>query len=132
MRVVLDTNVLLSALLFGGNPREILNRTIRGDLKLCISEAILSELGAVLQRPKFGFAAALVNQISMELSSISELANPREKIRLIEADEADNHVLECAVEAHAEYIISGDAHLLELTEFRSIQVVSPQQFLATL
>jgi len=64
----------------------------------------------------------------MELSSISELVNPQERIRLIEADEADNHVLECAVEAHAEYIISGDAHLLELTEFRSIQVVSPQQF----
>ena len=128
MRVVLDTNVLLSALLFGGNPREILNKAICGDLKICISEAILSELAAVLQRPKFGFSTALVNQISMELS-ISELVNPRERIRLIEADEADNHVLECAIEAHAEYIVSGDAHLLELTEFRSIRVVSPQQFL---
>jgi putative PIN family toxin of toxin-antitoxin system len=132
MRVVLDTNVLISALLFGGNPREILGRAIRGELKLCISESILSELGAVLQRPKFGFPPAIVNQIVTELGAISELVRPSEQIRLIEADEADNHVLECAVEARAEYIVSGDAHLLELKEYRSIQVVSPQKFLALL
>jgi hypothetical protein len=89
----------------------------------------MTELGNVLQRSKFGFPHTIVNQIVMELNAISELVLPIEKIEQIEADEADNHVLECAVEAHADYIVSGDAHLLELKKFRSIQVVSPQQFL---
>jgi len=68
-----------------------------------------------------------VNQIFTELSVISELVLPAEKIQEIEADKADNHVLECAVEAHADYIVSGDSHLLELKIYRSIQVVSPDR-----
>jgi putative PIN family toxin of toxin-antitoxin system len=129
VRIVLDTNVLISALLFGGNPREILDRVIRGEVILCLSESIMTELGNVLQRSKFGFPHTIVNQIATELSAISELVMPIEKIQEITADEADNYILECAVEAHADYIISGDSHLLELKKFRSIQVVSPQQFL---
>ena len=130
MRIVLDTNVLISALLFGGNPREILDRVTRGEVMLCLSEPILTELGNVLQRSKFGFPHTIVNQIVTELSAISELVLPAEKIQEIKADEADNHVLGCAVEAHADYIVSGDSHLLELKKCRSIQVVSPQQFLS--
>ena len=129
MRVLLDTNVLIFALQFGGNPRTILDRVIRGELILCISESIMSELGNVLKRSKFGFLPTIVNQIVTELNAISELVLPSERIQQIEANESDNHVLECAVEAHADYIVSGDVHLLELKEFRSIQVVSPQQFL---
>lgn len=130
MIVVLDTNVLISALLFGGNPRAIVDKVIRGELKLCLSESILLELGDVLRRPKFGFPATIVNQIITELSAICELVTPSEKIREIGTNEADNHDLEFAIEAHAEYIVFGDAHLLELNEYRSIQVVSPQQFLS--
>ena len=130
MRIVLDTNVLISALLFGGNPREILDRVIRGEVILCLSEPILTELGNVLQRSKFGFPHTIVSQIVTELSAISELVLLAKKIQEIKADEADNHVLECAVEANADHIVSGDSHLLELKKYRSMQVVSPQQFLA--
>ena len=129
MRIVLDTNVLISALLFGGNPREILDRVIRGEIVLCLSESITSELAKVLQRPKFGFSPTIVNQIVTELSAISELVLPTEMIQEIRADETDNRVLECAFEASAEYIVSGDVHLLELQKFGSIQIVNPQQFL---
>ncbi len=129
MRIVLDTNVLISALLFGGNPREILDRVIRGEVILYLSEPILTELGNVLQRSKCGFPHTIVSQIVTELSAISELVLPAEITQEIKADEADNHVLECAVEAHADYIVSGDSHLLELKKYRSFQVVSPQQFL---
>ena len=132
MKIVLDTNVLISALLFGGNPREILQRVIRGEVVLCLSESIMSKLGGVLQRPKFGFSHTVVNQIVTELGSISELVLPTQKIQEIEADETDNRILECAVEARADYIISGDVHLLELEKFGSIQVVNPQQFLELL
>jgi putative PIN family toxin of toxin-antitoxin system len=130
VRIVLDTNVLISALLFGGNPREILNKVIRGEITLCLSESIMTELGNVLQRSKFGFPHTIVNQIITELSAISELVLPLEKIQEIAADEADNHVLECGVEADVDYIVSGDSHLLKIGEFHSIQIVNPQQFLA--
>ena len=129
MRIVLDTNVLISALLFGGRPRIILEKVVRRELTLCISEPILAELAGVLQRPKFGFGATAVNQIVAELSAISELIRPSQEFAVIGADQADNRVIECAVEANAEYIISGDMHLLALKEYGSIQVVSPQAFL---
>jgi putative PIN family toxin of toxin-antitoxin system len=116
-------------MIFGGKPRIILEKIIRGELLLFISEPILSELAAVLQRPKFGFPAAIVNQFVTELNGISELIRPSQKIIEIRSDDADNRVLECAVEADAAYIISGDMHLLELKEYQSIQVMSPQQFL---
>ena len=129
MRIVLDTNVLISALLFGGNPREILDRVIRGEIVLCLSESITSELAKVLQRSKFGFSHTIVNQIVTELSAISELVLPTKMIQEIKADETDNRVLECASEARADYIVSGDVHLLELKKFGSIQIVNPQKFL---
>jgi putative PIN family toxin of toxin-antitoxin system len=129
VRIVLDTNVLISALLFGGNPRKILDLIIRGEIVLCLSESITSELAAVLQRSKFGFSHEIVNQIIPELSAISEFVLPSKKIQEIKADEADNRVLECADEASADYIVSGDAHLLEKKQFGSIQIVNPQQFL---
>jgi len=61
-----------------------------------------------------------MHQIVTELTAISELVRP--------AEGADNHVLECAVEAHTDYIITGDAHLLDLREFRSIRLIRPQEF----
>jgi putative PIN family toxin of toxin-antitoxin system len=129
MRVVLDTNVLISALMFGRKPREILEKAIRGELRLCLSEEILSELGEVLQRPKFGFPPTIVNQVISELTAISEVVMSSRRIFKIEVDPADNHVLECALEAQAEYVVSGDNHLLNLKEYASIRIVTPHQFL---
>jgi len=130
MCVVLDTNVLISALIFGENPREILEKAIRGELSICLSEEILSELCGVLQRPKFGFPTTMVNQILSELAAIAELIVPSNEISEIKVDPTDNRVLECAMEAQAEYIGSGDDHLLDLREYSSIKIISPQQFLA--
>lgn len=129
MRVVLDTNVLISALMFGGKPREILQKAIRGELRLCLSEEILSELGEVLQRPKFGFSVTMVNQILSELAAITELVVPSKEISQIKVDPADDRVLECAIEARADYVVSGDNHLLDLGKYSSIRIVSPHEFL---
>jgi putative PIN family toxin of toxin-antitoxin system len=129
MRIVLDTNVLISALMFGGNPRKILEKVIRGDIELYLSEAIISELGEVLKRPKFGLPISIVNQIISELSSISESVRPSKRINKVKVDPTDNRILECAIEEKAEYIVSWDNHLLDLKEFRSIKIVSPQHFI---
>ena len=129
LKVVLDTNVLISAVLFGGNPRKILYRVIRGNIKLCISEQIIDELKRVLKRPKFGFSPEIIQLIVNELIMLSEFIIPRIKIDVIQVDPEDNKILECATEGGANYIITGDIHLLELQSFKEIKIVNPAKFI---
>jgi len=129
LKVVLDTNVLISAVLFGGNPRKILHHVIRGNVKLCISEQIIDELKRVLKRPKFGFSPEIIQLIVNELIMLSEFIIPRIKIDVIQVDPEDNKILECAAEAGANYIITGDIHLLELQSFKEIKIVNPAKFI---
>ncbi len=129
MKVVLDTNVLLSALHFGGTPRAVLEKAIRGEVKLYLSDPILAELLAVLQRPKFCYPEEALQAIQTELTTIGYMVRPSMTIKKINADPSDNKILECALEAGADYIVSGDAHLLNLQEYKTIRIVTPAQFL---
>jgi putative PIN family toxin of toxin-antitoxin system len=131
-RVVLDTNILISAIVFGGLPRKILEMVIVGSVNCSLSFAILDELRDVLQRSKFGFSPQQAATVIDELQDICEILNPPRRIRTIKADPDDNRILECAVEAQAMCIISGDNHLLELRKYREIHIYSPADFLATL
>ncbi len=131
MKVVLDTNVLISAIVFGGKPRKILEAVYRGELKLFLSEYILDELKAVLERPKFDFPSEVIQTILAELHAIGTFVTPSERILEIQEDSDDNRIIECAVEVSANYIISGDTHLLNLKKYRSASVVSPAEFLTT-
>jgi putative PIN family toxin of toxin-antitoxin system len=131
-RVVLDTNILISAIVFGGLPRKILEMVIVGSVNCSLSFAILDELRDVLQRSKFGFSPQQAATVIDELQDICEILNPPRRIRTIKADPDDNRILECAVEAQAMCIISGDNHLLELGKYREIHIYSPADFLATL
>ena len=130
-RIVLDTNVLISALLFGGPPRQILERVISGEIDCALSFAILDELRDGLQRPKFGFTPEQAITVIDELHGVCEILNPPRRIRTIKADPADNRILECAVESGADCIISGDSHLLDLGQYRKIPIKRPGEFLAT-
>ncbi len=131
-RVVLDTNILISAIVFGGLPRKILEMAIASNVNCFLSFAILDELRDVLQRSKFGFSPQQAVTVIDELQDICEILNPPRRIRTIKADPDDNRILECAVEAQAMCIISGDNHLLELGKYREIHIYSPADFLATL
>ena len=127
IRVVLDTNVILSAIIFGGKPRTILENVIRGNIRLCISEAILNELKRVLNRPKFHYPVEIIRLIMSELTSIGELIDPTARISIIRTDPEDNRILECAVEAGVDYIVTEDLHLLELGKYENIRIVTPAQ-----
>lgn len=129
IKVVLDTNVIISTVLFGGNPRKIIEQGIRGNIRICISGPILDELRRVLQRPKFSFPADIIQIISDELLYIGEFVNPTKRSSVITSDPADNSVLECALDAGAAYIISGDKHLLRLKTYTNIKIVEPAQFI---
>ena len=129
MRVVLDTNVILSGILFGGKPRRILEAAIAGAFKMLISEATVSELKGVLQRPKFGLASQITEAIVAELSSIAEWVVPQSHVEIIKDDASDNNVLDCALDGNADYIVSGDEHLLKLERCGKTSVVNPDSFL---
>jgi putative PIN family toxin of toxin-antitoxin system len=129
LRVVLDTNVLISAILFGGKPRQILEKAIRGEIRLFLSEPILEELKGVLQRSKFDYSPEMIQFILTELMSIADFVNPSETLNVVLEDSEDNRILECAIEAKANYVISGDFHLLKLRSYRNIEVVNVTAFL---
>ena len=132
LKVVLDTNVLISAILFGGKPRQILERAIRGEIRLCLSEPILEELKGVLQRSKFDYSPEMIQFILTGLTGIADFVNPSETINVVLEDPDDNRILECAVEAGTNYVITGDFHLLKLSRYRNIGVVNVVGFLERL
>lgn len=132
VKVVLDTNILISAILFGGKPRRILNLALRGEIKVCVSEPILEELKGVLRRPKFGFGAEVIQTILTELIGLADFVHPSQKIKIVAEDSDDNRIIECALEARADYIITGDSHLLNLVRFKDILIVTPDKFLEKL
>lgn len=129
-RIVLDTNVLVSALLFGGPPREILNLIVVGAVDCSLSSSILDELEDVLQRPKFGVPSREARALVEILSVLCTVVSPSEQISVVRADPDDNRILECALAAGADVIVSGDAHLHELAVYEGIRIVNPSEFLS--
>jgi putative PIN family toxin of toxin-antitoxin system len=130
-RVVADTNVLVSALQFGGKPKYLLELALDGQLDLALSEAILEETLRVLC-DKFRRTAEDLGETDKQLRVICRIVIPTESIMAVDADPSDDRVLECAVAADAEVIVSGDKHLLALQRFRGIPVQRVGDFLAAL
>lgn len=132
MIVVLDTNVVLSAVLFGGKPRRVLESAVGGTIQLSVSEPILAELKTVLQRPKFGLSAQFVQTVISEVAGIAEWVEPVEHFEIVTDDPTDNWFIDCAVAAKADYLISGDNHLLKLGRCGKTKIVNVDDFLAVL
>jgi putative PIN family toxin of toxin-antitoxin system len=126
--VVADTNVLISALLFGGLSEQIFLAGLRGEIQLITSLPLLKELERVL-KGKFKFDVHLVNDILDEVKNIMEIVEISSRIKVISHPEKDNRVLECAVDGGAEIIVTGDTrHILPLKEYRGIKILSPSEF----
>ena len=126
--LVLDTNVIVSGLLFTGTPHKILNAALLGRLKLITSAALLDELERVL-KDKFSNTEIEVTQMLEIITKAAVISIPAETIEIIENDPSDNRVLECASSGKAEVIVSGDKHLLKLKKFRDTFILSPREFL---
>jgi putative PIN family toxin of toxin-antitoxin system len=129
VRVVLDTNVVASALLWGGTPERLIEATGEGSLELFTSDALLAELAGILGRGKF---ATKLKQKNMSAAEI--VARYREIAETVEAapieepalrDPDDAAVLACALAAHADAIVSGDDDLRALGNYQGIAVLSP-------
>jgi uncharacterized protein len=128
-RIVADSNVLVSALHFGGKPMALLTLAEEGQIDLAISEAMLTETLGVL-RVKFHNTEEQLADREAYLRTVSRIVTPSEAVAVIQSDPTDDRILECAVAAGAETIASGDRHLLSLGSFRGIEIVRVADFLA--
>jgi putative PIN family toxin of toxin-antitoxin system len=129
IRVVADTNVYVSAIVFGGTCEEILALTRAGVVELFFSPAIHGELRSVL-RHTFGWPESQVREALAEVSALASLIRPSVRLSGILSYDQDHRILECALAAEADFLVTGDKqHLQSLKTFRSITIVSPREFL---
>jgi putative PIN family toxin of toxin-antitoxin system len=126
VRVVLDTNVLVSALHFGGRPRRLLDDVLRGDHTLIIGPAILGELDAVLVET-CGWASDRAAAVRTELEAIADLVTPVEVPRVCR-DPDDDQILAIAITGSADALVTGDADLLALGAHGGVNMTSVADF----
>ena len=129
MRIVIDTNVLISAIFWAGRPKLLLNSVRRGEITFLTSDTLLTELKEVLtsKDKPFRISPGEADQIINHLKHIAEIVDTS-CIVAVCRDEDDNRVLECALDGSAEYIITGDKDLLDLKTFKGIKIVNVGDF----
>ncbi|NOZ76208.1 MAG: putative toxin-antitoxin system toxin component, PIN family [Euryarchaeota archaeon] len=129
MKVVLDTNVLISGLFWRGNEAEVVKKCQLRVLENCTTREIIEEFLRVISSPKFELSEGDVERAYQMVSAFSSMVNPKRGFRVVEEDPTDNKFLDCAIEARAKYIISGDEHLLTLGSFKGVRIVNASEFL---
>jgi putative PIN family toxin of toxin-antitoxin system len=127
-RVVADTNIYVSALMFAGLPGSLLDLGLLQAFILVTSPPLLDELEDKL-RVKFGVTPQDAATIRTKLEGVADVVVPDFILDLVEDDPDDNRVLECAVAGKADYIVSGDPHLLNLKAHAGIPILTARQFL---
>jgi putative PIN family toxin of toxin-antitoxin system len=136
VRAVLDTNVLLSGLLWHGTPHALMEQVREGALGLVSSPALIAELARIVTRTKFGIALARSDtdpeRLLAELRLLVEIIQPAKLPAPVSRDADDDEVLALAVTARADFIVSGDGDLLVLGSYGGIPIVTPAQALAML
>jgi putative PIN family toxin of toxin-antitoxin system len=131
VRVVFDTNIYISALAIpGGNAEDAYLEAVRGTFKLFTSVAILTETARVLQM-KFDWEEDKVRKAIQGISQTATVLRPRPSLQVLD-DEPDNRILECAIAAQVEVVVSGDRHLLALKQHAGITMISLSDFLTML
>ena len=127
-RVVIDSNVYISALVFGGIPREILQAAEDGKYSLMISEPIRAEVERVME-VKFSWPRNKIQRACQKVWKIAEFVKPERKLKIVKRDPSDDKVLECAADSYAHFIVTGDDDLLSFNHFQDIEIVNPKNFL---
>lgn len=133
MRFVLDTNVVVSALVFGGTPLQLLHAAVTGDVLLFTSPVLLAELREVLARPHLaGPLARKQSSVERAIAKYGELAlrvAPTSAPRVVPNDPDDDHVIACALAAQADIVVSGDRDLLDLQQHQGIAILTASEAL---
>lgn len=128
LNVVFDTNIYISSVLFGGKPGEVYRMGLKGNFRLSISTAILKEIEECLLY-KFYWDVEKVQDFIGQISRIAKVLNVQKQLQGVCRDPKDDHVLSAAIDADADYIVSGDKDLLALKAYRNIQIVNAATFI---
>ena len=122
-KVVLDTNVLISALGWAGPESKVFHQALKGDLELVISPDLIDEFLRVARYPKLSFSNSEIDGFLGRLLRCAYVIRPVLTINMVKEDAGDNVVLACALSGRANRIITGDAHLLKLNDYEGIRIV---------
>jgi putative PIN family toxin of toxin-antitoxin system len=127
-RVTADSNIWISGLNWRGKPHELLNLARASQIELAVSAAILDEFTRIL-RDKLQWSDERLQEMRAEVATFTKHIIPTESIDAVAGDPDDNRILECAVAAGSEFVVTGDNHLLVLERFRGIDMVTVNDFL---
>ena len=135
VKVVFDTNVWVSIFLKKALGEEFSEILRKETMEICVSEQILKEISKVLVYPKINELLALsgisMREILQTILRNSTIVSPKFELNVIKEDLDDNRILDCALQAKADFIVSGDKHLLKLRRFQNIKIITPREFLDT-
>lgn len=131
IKAVLDTNIFISALFWRGAPYRVVEQGLGGAFIIVTSQGIIQETGRTLTQ-KFEFPLEDTREFLKTIVLSSYVVSPTERLRVVKADPDDDKIIECAVAGDARFIVSGDRHLLDIEKYRSIVMISPQDFLKRL
>lgn len=126
LKVVIDTNVFISGIVFGGTPRKIIDAWLSKQYIFCLSPELKAEILIKLGK-KFLFPQLELNKIKEALDTYSQKYIPNKKVTVCK-DPQDNFLLELAEEAKADYLVSGDKLVLALKEYKNTKIISPREF----
>ena len=131
IRVVVDTNVVVSGLLFNGTPGRLIPLWKRGQIKPLTSAEIIDEVIRVLAYPKFKLSESEINYLlNIEILPHFDVIETKQKCSsIIKEDPSDDKFIHCAEAGKENYIISGDQHLLSMKRYQKIQIITPESFL---
>ena len=129
MKVVFDTNILISGIGWAGRERKLLLLALSEEYELVMSDKILKELVGVLQRKKFSHLdKKKIFRFIDIFTRVCTVVVPEKHHTVIKEDPDDDMVLDCALDVKAEYIVTGDHHLLDLKEFKGVRIVDSATF----
>ena len=126
---VYDTNILISAFIGRGAPYKALNKVYDGKVKLIISPDLLLEFEDVISRSKFNYTEKHIRRILTVIFKVSKVVKPDFSVDIVKEDPSDNRVIEAAISGKAQFIVTGDNHLLSLKNVENIKIISVKDFL---
>ena len=128
MKVVFDTNIYISAFVIpGGNAEKAYLKAIDNNFDLYTSIAILTELANKLDK-KFGWEKHKIEQLVKSISKLAIVYKSKPWLHVV-SNEPDNRILECALQAGAEFIVTGDKHLLKLNKYENTEIIKLSSFI---
>ena len=132
MRVVNDTNIIISSIFWSGSPYKIIRQALEENYRIIISPTILKEVRKVLKDPreKFVLTEKEVDDIVESIMLYAEVIEPTISVDVVKQDPNDNHIIACAITAKAAFIITRDNDLLVLKEYEGIMIITPEEFMS--